>query len=122
MERHIRILGIIWIIWSVLHLFPALAVVFFGSVAFPFIPDVQEAFFVGPLMATIGGVLGLCSILGIIAGWGLLSYGSWARMLVIVLACLALINIPFGTALGIYSLWVLLPTASEQEYRRLAGV
>jgi hypothetical protein len=28
--------------------------------------------------------------------------------------------VPFGTALGIYTLWVLLPGDSEQEYRRLS--
>jgi hypothetical protein len=43
-------------------------------------------------------------------------------MLGIVLAFLALIRIPFGTALGIYTLWVLLPESSGQEYDALAGV
>lgn len=38
-------------------------------------------------------------------------------MLTIVLAFLALFNIPFGTALGIYTLWVLLPAESDEEYR-----
>ena len=27
-------------------------------------------------------------------------------------------NIPFGTALGIYTLWVLLPAEAEQEYNQ----
>jgi hypothetical protein len=42
----------------------------------------------------------------------------WARSLAIVLAVIALLHPPFGTALGIYTLWVLLPTESEDEYRR----
>jgi len=29
-----------------------------------------------------------------------------------------LINAPFGTALGIYTLWVLLPAQSEEEYEK----
>jgi hypothetical protein len=41
-------------------------------------------------------------------------------MLAIVLGCFHLLNPPFGTALGIYTLWVLLPAASEQEYRQIA--
>jgi hypothetical protein len=42
-------------------------------------------------------------------------------MLSIVLGCVSLItDIPLGTALGIYTLWVLLPAESEQEYRQLA--
>jgi uncharacterized membrane protein (DUF2068 family) len=59
-------------------------------------------------------------VLGIIAGWGLLDRQPWARTLAIVLGVINLIHIPFGTALGIYTLWVLLPAESEQEYRSFA--
>ena len=45
---------------------------------------------------------------------------SSAADLAIVLACFSLIKIPFGTALGIYTLWVLLPASSEEEYRQIA--
>jgi hypothetical protein len=41
-------------------------------------------------------------------------------MLAIVMGCLNLIHIPFGTALGIYTLWVLLPAQSEREYRNVS--
>jgi hypothetical protein len=43
----------------------------------------------------------------LIGGYGLLKYWNWARILVIVIAILNLFNFPFGTALGVYSLWVL---------------
>ncbi len=36
------------------------------------------------------------------------------------LGFLALLRFPLGTALGIYTLWVLLPEASAKEYERLA--
>jgi hypothetical protein len=39
----------------------------------------------------------------------------------IVLGFLVLIRIPFGTALGIYTLWVLLPESSAREYDAMAG-
>jgi hypothetical protein len=51
----------------------------------------------------------------------LLQSESWARILAIVLGILELVSIPFGTALGIYTLWVLLPADSESEFRALAG-
>jgi hypothetical protein len=44
-----------------------------------------------------------------------------ARMLAIVLGCISLIHLPFGTALGIYTLWVLLPADADTEYRSMAG-
>jgi hypothetical protein len=31
------------------------------------------------------------------------------------------IHIPFGTALGIYTLWVLLPAHAEEEYEKLSS-
>jgi hypothetical protein len=38
----------------------------------------------------------------------------------IIAAILALIKFPFGTALGIYTLWVLAPGASGLEYDAIA--
>jgi len=52
---------------------------------------------------------------------GLLEREPWARTLALVLGFLSLFKVPVGTALGIYTLWVLLPAQSEQEYRRLAA-
>jgi hypothetical protein len=40
-------------------------------------------------------------------------------MLAIIFGAVSLIDIPFGTAIGIYTLWVLLPAESEQEYRSM---
>jgi hypothetical protein len=41
-------------------------------------------------------------------------------MLGIVVGFLALLRMPFGTALGIYTLWVLLPESSGREYEVLS--
>jgi hypothetical protein len=46
------------------------------------------------------------SILGLITGWGLLQREPWARTLAIVMACSNMVHMPFGTFLGIYTLWV----------------
>jgi hypothetical protein len=40
----------------------------------------------------------------------------------LVLSFISLFNIPFGTAIGVYSMWVLLPGQSQQEYDSLAVV
>jgi hypothetical protein len=37
----------------------------------------------------------------------------------IIFGVLALLKIPFGTALGIYTLWVLAPQASGAEWERI---
>jgi hypothetical protein len=61
--------------------------------------------FIAAFFSIFLAVLGLPSI---IAGWGLFLGKGWARILTIVLAILHLPNVPIGTALGVYSLWVLL--------------
>ena len=45
---------------------------------------------------------------GLAAGIGLLKGKSWGRMLAIIVGLFHLFNFPLGTALGAYTLWVLL--------------
>lgn len=62
----------------------------------------------GTVAALVAGFIFLISVPGIIAGVGLLTYRPWARMLTLVVAVFELLNVPLGTALGIYTFWVLL--------------
>jgi hypothetical protein len=80
-----------------------------------------KPFLIGGLISG-GAILALFAAAYLVFAWGLLERQPWARMLGIVLAFLALLKIPFGTALGIYTLWVLLPESSRREYDALAGV
>lgn len=117
---HVRLLGILWLAMSAFHLLPALFMfsVFGGHNPSLWLPGAPP--FVFGFMRGLGTVFLAGGILGLIAGWGLLDRQPWARMLAIVLGAINLIHIPFGTALGIYTLWVLLPAESEQEYRHVA--
>jgi len=56
------------------------------------------------------------SLPGLIAGFGLLTFKPWARILGIVLCAINLINIPFGTIFGAYGLWVLLNKDTERMF------
>ena len=47
------------------------------------------------------------SIPGLIAGFGLIKYRPWARILAIVMSILNLLSFPFGTVIGVYSMIVL---------------
>jgi zinc-ribbon domain len=118
-EKHTRILAVLWVVVSIIRLVPALALGFGSGIAMHFIPFPIRAF-VWPLAGFIGALLLASAIAGFLAGYGLLNYRPWARMLALILGIIALIHFPFGTALGIYTLWVLLPAESEREYRRMA--
>jgi hypothetical protein len=118
---HVRLLGILWIAVSVFRMVPGVVLLVLANPEAPiFPPDVPG--FLLPLLRALGMCFLVAGTAGIAAGWGLVARQHWARMLAIVLGCIGLLDMPFGTALGIYTFWVLLPAQSEEEYRRLASV
>ena len=44
----------------------------------------------------------------ILAGIALFSYKKWARIFMLVISAMNCLNIPFGTAKGVYSIWALM--------------
>ena len=55
-----------------------------------------------------------------VTGWSLLKLQPWGRTFALVMAFTALIHPPLGTALGVYTLFVLLPDAAGDEYRQMS--
>jgi hypothetical protein len=117
-------LGITWIIYGVYRIIGGLFGAFvvhhlaYGGIfndAPPFLPHLMGSLV--PVIATVSLVMGLS---GVLVGYGLLARQQWGRVLAIVFGILALIRIPFGTALGIYTLWVLAPSAAGLEWQELA--
>ncbi len=110
---NLPLLGILWIVYSAMHLVGG---AFIARTA-PF--GWRHAHFLlpGPFFGLLGVWLSLLSVLGIIAGFGLLGRRPWARTMAIVFGCLSLLSFPFGTALGIYTLWVLASSDSGRQYR-----
>ena len=117
-EKHTRILAILWLAISIFRLIPAFGFFFGSGMAMHFIPFPMRPFFL-PIEGVVGTFLVASAVVGVLAGWGLLNYRSWARILALILGIISLIHFPLGTALGIYTLWVLLPAESEREYERL---
>jgi hypothetical protein len=129
-RRHISLLGGLWLANGILRLIEVLGFLAFRRMIFdngwgwnwPF-GDHGPGFgslFWGSVFA--GGVFfAVFGAIHVLLAWGLFERQPWARVLGIVVACLALLRIPFGTALGIYTLWVLLPVKSGEEYDAMAG-
>ena len=123
MQTHVKVVAVLYIVFSALSLLVAILVmVTFGGAAgivgatAP--PD--DAVIALPVLGITGAALSFfllaLSLPGLITGFGLLGYRSWARILGIVLAALQLINIPFGTIFGVYALWVLLNKDTERLF------
>ena len=114
---HVRLLGIFWLALSILRLFPGAILLLLAKSRPRIFPPDFPAFAAG-IFAMVAVFIFVTAIAGILTGWGLLNREPWARMLAIVMAVVNLMELPFGTALGIYTLWVLLPAQSEREYRQ----
>jgi hypothetical protein len=107
-KDHVKVLGILWVVfggfWLCLAVFALL--VFLGVAMIPNVETITPNLLrvIGIAVSMFLGILGLPQIIG---GLGLLARREWARILVLVMAFLALLNVPFGTALGVYTMVVL---------------
>jgi hypothetical protein len=109
-KKHVRAVTVLHLISSIIAVIAApvltiLAIVIVTSQK----PD--EA----PLIISLVPILLLLSIMSIphlIGAIGLLKWKSWGRILVIIYSCIYLIGFPIGTAIGVYSLWILLKKES----------
>jgi zinc-ribbon domain len=118
-STHVRLLGILWLAYSAVRLIPGIAILGMLQTNLDFLPpDVPS--FVPHLIRFVGLLSVAAAVVGGVIGWGLLTWQPWARLAAIVFGCISLIEVPFGTALGIYTLWALLPQRSGQEYRARA--
>jgi hypothetical protein len=70
----------------------------------------------GIVGTTVGALLVVLGIPGIVAGYGLLRRRTWGRILAMVVGFLGLVNFPLGTAIGIYTFWVLLQEAATEYF------
>ncbi|MFQ5629037.1 MAG: hypothetical protein ACE5I1_09775 [bacterium] len=108
MNQHITILGILYIAFNIFFVGIAMLVFFVLTGAGVLSGDAEAMFITSTLGTVIGFFIAITSLPGIIAGYGILKRKEWGRILSLILGVLNLINIPFGTILGIYTLYVLL--------------
>jgi hypothetical protein len=121
MQKHITLVGALFVGHSAFQVLGGLIAVLFiigGGLLGGLISDegivLGITFFIG---ATIGTWILLVSVPGIIAGVGLLRRRTWGRYLALVMSVIWLLNIPIGTAIGAYSIWVLV----QDETAKLFG-
>ncbi len=129
LERYggkVRVLGILWLVWAGLSiLFGFVAInflhAFFAGGFGPWGPD-RPMFpgWLGPALIHFTWLmLSLRAVVCAIAGWGLLERTQWGRIMAIIAAVICLPKIPFGTALGIATLIILLGGRNSALYDNL---
>ena len=107
METHVKAVGALSIGLSVFGILIG-GFIFVLLACIGFVVQDEEA---APILAVVGFAIGvflfILSVPGIIGGIGLLKQKEWARILVLITSALHLLNFPIGTAIGGYSIWVL---------------
>ncbi|MBO0720841.1 MAG: hypothetical protein J2P41_08460 [Blastocatellia bacterium] len=117
MEKHITILAVLHIIYSGVYLFAA-ALIFFVIVGGGLLSQDATAIGITSIVGTvIAGILLALGAPGVIGGIALLKRKSWSWILIFILGCLDLLSVPLGTAIGIYTIWVLV----QEDTKKLLG-
>ena len=108
-QQHLRILAILWLTIATITDLVGILVLLVAN----FLPvqwqSVPQLHGIPPgLLQVLLNVVGIFILakgsVAFLAGWGLLKRASWARMLALILGFLSLLSVPFGTALGVYTL------------------
>ena len=130
-KRNIGVVSALWMVNGVIRLVEALAFTSIAPMLFPRIfgthPwgewDFPFRWGFWPMsmgLASIAVLFGAFGLVHLTLAWGLHERKTWARPLGLMVGFLALLRFPLGTALGIYTLWVLLPEPSAREYEQIA--
>jgi len=110
MKKHVTAVAAIQIGFSTLWLIGAVVIYFALTFARSQIGGGDEiGYKVLTLLVMILPVfIGVIALIGLIGGIGLLSYKQWGRIMTIIVSALGCFNIPIGTLIGVYSIWVLM--------------
>ena len=128
-SQNLHTLGVLWCVFGVYRLLQGLLGIFvlrvvalqhFGDGS-PFwgLSHLFGSLWPGDLIHVVAVITVLSTAFALLTGYALMTRQPWGRTLAIVAGILTLIRIPFGTALGIYTLWVLAPADSGVEYESI---
>ena len=118
MDKHLTVVAALQIGLSILGL---LFIVFIGFVLTSLgviIDDPEAMFIIWTVVPGLGVLIGALCVLGIIGGIGLFSRQNWARILVLILSAIDLVNFPIGTAVGVYTIWVLVQSETAELFEK----
>jgi len=116
MEKHINIVAALQIGLSIFNLLISLLIFTVLKLVMGFVDD-QNAEMVLSIVANVLAIVFIIlSVPGILAGMGLFKRQEWARILTLVISVIEIFNFPFGTAIGIYSIWTLTQAENVQLF------
>jgi hypothetical protein len=125
MASHVDFVGLLFIVWGALTALIGLSTLALGIGAFSLMTSPGRS--AGGGQFALGLTAAAFTTLALIAiFWGMAHiaigvpvrrHKSWARLVALMLGSVDLMLLPYGTALGIYSLWVLLTEEGKRTFQ-----
>lgn len=120
MSSQLDFLGVLFIVWGLLTALVGLSTLALGAGAFAIISSSSRNGVAAGLTAAIFTTLAIIAIVWgtahVVTGVPLRRRRPWARMMALMLGSVDLLLLPYGTALGIYALWVLLSERGKELF------
>src|SRR5688572_28191577 len=124
MRLHIDVLGTLHLVWGAFGVMTglSLAILAVGTRA----ALAGQVFGMGEraavaLLAIVGSVLVLGGGATVMTGWAIRRRSRRGRLAALALAILNMVLVPFGTALRVYTFWVLLTNDARRAFGRPPG-
>jgi hypothetical protein len=113
---HVDFVGVLFIVWGLLTTLVGVSTLALGVGAVAMIASASRGGgtggFAAGVTAAVFTTLAIIAILWgsahVVVGVPLRRRRSWARLMALMLGSVDLLLLPYGTALGVYALWVLL--------------
>ncbi len=116
LDKHVKILGWIHIVLNAFLFVIGMMVVAFMLFGGLLSGDAEAAGIIVIVALFVGGLFTVIGIPGVLAGVGLLKRKKWGRILAIIVGLIGITNIPIGTAVGAYTIYVLLLQDNAPAY------
>ena len=120
MRKHINLLGVLYLVWGSLGMLLGLAMFLLAAGASALAYSVAREGMAAGVTAVSLTVFGVLLVAGGATnawiGSGIRRHRRPARLFGLLLSLLNLFLFPFGTALGLYSFWVLLTDEGRQVF------
>jgi len=117
LDKHLTVVASLQIGLSVLGLIFVAFITIVISGLGVVIDDPEAMYIILTVLPVLGFLVGGLCVLGIVGGIGLFAKKNWARILVLILSAIDLVNFPIGTAVGIYTIWVLVQAETAELFK-----
>ena len=116
MASHVDFVGVLFIVWGLLTTLVGVSTLALGVGAVALISSASRGGgaggFAAGVTAAVFATLAIIAIVWgsahVVVGVPLRRHRPWARLMALMLGSVDLLLLPYGTALGVYALWVLL--------------